>query len=480
MKILNKILLIVLFITCVVLCGCNNNSKYEEAYSFTDDLAAVKLRGLWGFIDTEENLVITPTYEEAHSFYNNIAPVKKDGFWGAIDKKNNVIIPFDYEEATIVSDTLISVKKNSKYGCIDFKNNIVVDFVSETPISLYNCGEENIAIITENNYQGFIALNTNLKVEPKYTAIMPNNSIVHLESNGKFGFVNLESKTIVEPKYSYYLSFNDDLTPVDIDGKFGYINTKDKMIIKPIYDGADSFINGLATVYLDGKTGCIDKNGDVVIPFKYDYINSFWESDVLLASLDNKVALMNTKGELLFEPKFEYIELGSGDDMFAASYVDEDGNRKNVFINKQGEIILTTDYTEIYPFYDGFATIYKSSKCGILASNGIEVVPPIYDEVYNIDSSRNIFQVCLNGKWGLIDKTQKEILKCEYNIIDPYTENIFLVSKDNKWGLYNKSSNKFTDIIYDEITPSFGDIAPISVKLDNQWFYIDEDGNKLK
>lgn len=252
------------------------------------------------------------------------------------------------------------------------------------------------------------------------------------------------------------------------------------MIIKPIYDGANSFFNGLATVCLDGKTGCIDKNGDVVIPIKYDYINSFLENDILVASLDNKVALMNTKGELLFEPKFEYIELGSEDDMFAASYVDEDGNRKNVFINKQGEIILNTDYTEIYPFYDGFATIYKSSKCGILASNGIEVVPPIYDEVYNIDTSRNIFQVCLNGKWGLIDKTQKEILKCEYDTIDPYTENIFLVSKNNKWGLYNKSSNKFTDIIYDEITPSFGDIAPISVKLDNQWFYIDEDGNKLK
>jgi len=188
---------------------------------------------------------------------------------------------------------------------------------------------------------------------------------------------------------------------------------------------------------------------------------------------------MNAKGELLFEPKFEHIDLGSEDDMFAASYVNEDGC-KNVFINKQGEIILSTDYTEIYPFYNGFATIYKLGKCGILASNGIELVPPIYDEVYNIDSSRNIFQVCLNGKWGLIDKTQKEILKCEYDTINPYTENIFLVRKDNKWGLYNKSSNKFTDIIYDEITPSFGDTSPISVKLGNKYFYIDEDGNKLK
>jgi len=178
---------------------------------------------------------------------------------------------------------------------------------------------------------------------------------------------------------------------------------------------------------------------------KYDYINSFWENDILVASLDNKVALMNAKGELLFEPKFEHIDLGSEDDMFATSYVNEDGF-KNVFINKHGEIILSTDYTEIYPFYNSFSTIYKSGKYGILAYNGIELVPPIYDEFYNIDSLRNIFQVCLNGKWGL----------------------------------YNKSSNKFTDIIYDEITPSLGDQSPICVRLYNQWFYIDEDGNKLK
>lgn len=479
MKILDKILLILFLTSCVVLSGCNNNTKYEEAYSYTDGLAAVKLRSLWGFIDTEENLVITPTYDEAHSFYNNIAPVKKNGLWGAIDKKNNVIIPFDYEEATIISDTLISVKKNGMYGCIDFTNNIVVDFLSETPVSIYNCDKENIAIITENNYQGFISLDTNLKVEPKYTAIMPNNSIVYLESNGKFGFVNLDSKTIIEPKYSYYLNFNEGVATVEIDGKLGYINTKDEIIIKPIYDGADSFLNGLATVWLDGKAGGINKNGDVIIPFKYDYINSFCGSDMLVASLDSKVALMNSKGELLFEPKFDHIDLGSEDDMFAASYVKEDGSCKNVFINKQGEIILTTDYTEIYPFYNGFATIYKSNKCGILASNGMELVPPIYDEVFNIDSSGSIFQVCLKGKWGLIDKTQKEILKCEYDTIDLYTENIFIVNKDNKWGLFNKSSNKFTDIIYDEITPSFGEIPPICVKLDNQWFYIDEEGNKL-
>ncbi|WP_346915611.1 WG repeat-containing protein [Clostridium sp.] len=483
MKILNKIFLILLLISCVLLSGCNGNAKYEDACPFNEGLAAVKLRDLWGFIDTEENLVITPYYDEAYAFYNNIALVKKDGLWGAIDKKNNVIIPFKYEEANLASDTLISVKKKNKYGCIDLKNNIVVDFISDSPISLYKYNNKNIATITKDNLHGFIDLDTNLKVEPKYSSVMPifnNNSMVYLESNGKFGFVNLDSKTIIEPKYPCHLNFNDDMSPVYIDGKLGYINTEDELVIDPIYENADPFYNGLAVVRLNGKAGCIDKSGNVIVPFIYDYINSFFENNISIVSLNNKVALINNKGELLFEPKFQHIDLNSENDMFAASYEDDDGNYKKVFINKQGEIILSTDYTEIYPFFNGFASIYKSSKCGILASNGMEIVPPIYDEVRPIDSLGNSFQVCLGGKWGFIDKNQKEILKCEYDTIDSYPENMFIVTKDNKYGLFNKSSNKFTDTIYDEIKFSYEDNAPIAVKLDNQWFYIDKNGNKLK
>ena len=484
MKILNKFFLILLLISCIFLEGCNNTTKYEDASTFNEGLAAVKLRSLYGFIDTEKNLVITPTYEEAYPFSDGMALVKKNGLWGAIDKKNNVVIPFNYEEATIISDNLLSVKQNNNYGCVDFKGNIIIDFISQNPILIYNHNNKNIAIITENNYQGFIDLDTNFKVEPKYTGIMPfydnNSHIISLECNRKFGFVNLDTKTIVEPKYSNSLSFNGELSPVSIDGKFGYINIKDEIVIEPIYNSANPFYNGLANVSLNGKTGCIDKTGKIVIPIIYDYITPFYQNYVTTASIDGKVSLINTKGQLLFEPKFQNIDFNSENDMFPASYVDEDINIKYVFINKKGEIVLNTDYTGISSFHNGLATVSNLGKYGIIASNGMEIVPPIYDEVYGLDEQGDTFQVCLKSKWGIVDKTQKEILKCEYDIIETYNNNIYKISKDGKWGLFNKSSNKSTDIIYDDMKLSYEDNSPIAVELDDHWFYINEDGNKIK
>ncbi|HAK44260.1 MAG TPA: hypothetical protein DCM59_18170 [Clostridium sp.] len=65
-------------------------------------------------------------------------------------------------------------------------------------------------------------------------------------------------------------------------------------------------------------------------------------------------------------------------------------------------------------------------------------------------------------------------------MIETYNNNIYKISKDGKWGLFNKASNKLTDIIYDDIRCSYENNAPIAVKLDDHWFYINEDGNKIK
>ena len=42
--------------------------KYEDARSFSNGLAAVKVNGLWGYIDTEGNMVIEPQFFDARDF----------------------------------------------------------------------------------------------------------------------------------------------------------------------------------------------------------------------------------------------------------------------------------------------------------------------------------------------------------------------------------------------------------------------------
>lgn len=58
--------------------------------------------------------VIAPQYEDAGQFSEDLAAVKKDGKWGYIDHDNNVVIPFQYELAYDFSEGYAVVAKSSR------------------------------------------------------------------------------------------------------------------------------------------------------------------------------------------------------------------------------------------------------------------------------------------------------------------------------------------------------------------------------
>lgn len=53
---------------------------------------------LWGFFDDRNDIVVVPPrYEDAYHFSDHLAAVKKGGLWGFIDVEGNVVIPFAYD-----------------------------------------------------------------------------------------------------------------------------------------------------------------------------------------------------------------------------------------------------------------------------------------------------------------------------------------------------------------------------------------------
>lgn len=73
---------------------------YEDAKMFLDvTLAAVKLDGLWGYIDYTGDMKIEPQYEDAKSFRNDVAAVKINGLWGYIDSDGVIVIPPKFQDA---------------------------------------------------------------------------------------------------------------------------------------------------------------------------------------------------------------------------------------------------------------------------------------------------------------------------------------------------------------------------------------------
>ena len=72
---------------------------YDEVRLFASDQpAAVKKNGKWGFVSKEGEMVIEPTYEDADSFSLGYAPYCENGKWGCINENGVTLIQPEFDE----------------------------------------------------------------------------------------------------------------------------------------------------------------------------------------------------------------------------------------------------------------------------------------------------------------------------------------------------------------------------------------------
>ncbi len=74
--------------------------------------AAVKQEGVWGFVNTNNQIVIEPQYEDANSFGEDLAAVSIDGKWGFISHINKIAIEPQFEGAKHLNSGIAPVKRD--------------------------------------------------------------------------------------------------------------------------------------------------------------------------------------------------------------------------------------------------------------------------------------------------------------------------------------------------------------------------------
>ena len=79
-------------------------SFFDDALPFSGGLAAVKVNGVWGYIDTNGEFAIDPAFEEAGSFTGNLAAVKRNGVWCVIDKSGSVKREFPGVDSVMIGN----------------------------------------------------------------------------------------------------------------------------------------------------------------------------------------------------------------------------------------------------------------------------------------------------------------------------------------------------------------------------------------
>lgn len=101
-------------------------AQYENARPFAEGLAAVKISDRWGFINTNQDVVITPQFIAAGDFQDGLAPVRSNSnFWGYVNSSGTLVIDERFEEARPFSDGRAAVMIDGQWGYIDTQGTVI-------------------------------------------------------------------------------------------------------------------------------------------------------------------------------------------------------------------------------------------------------------------------------------------------------------------------------------------------------------------
>jgi hypothetical protein len=372
--------------------------------------------GKFGLFDISGKELVSPKYEEVLPFDKGRSWVKLNGKWGLIDDKGKELTPIKYDGAIISDEGIIWVREEGKWVIID----------------------ENGKELSSNRYD--------------YDAITP---------------------------------FTEGVSWVLKGNKWGLVNKNGKEIISPKYEGVCPFVGGLSAVMVGEKWGIIDKSGKEIIPIKYDGIgvykpqgNNYPFKDIPCDDLEDLV-------------REGLIAIKVGD--------------KYGFVDKSGKVVISPKYDAVIPFVGGIAAVKRDGKWGFVDKTGKEIVPPTYeypvidydylkmgylpvvkkgnkystpfggeyDFLVHVDS--NLFLAKKGGKWGLIDKKNREVLSFKYDDLTHLHKDFFVYSERGKYGVISLKRGVIVQPRYDKIF--YAGEGIIGLVLNNKVGFMDTLGN---
>lgn len=261
---------------------------------------------------------------------------------------------------------------------------------------------------------------------------------------GKFGFTNENGDWVIQPQFEEGEDFfNYDFTFVKKGGKWGLINRKGETILPFAYGkpGYPEYDENLIPVVKNKKHGMINKiTGTESIPCVYDQKlafqeNFYWTDTMLILAIkENKAGLIDASGKVIIN----FLYDNSSREPFTAiethlktGVILTTQNKKSGIIDNQGNILVPFlyDAAEAREYPDTLLfDIALKNKFGIYSAElKKEIVVPMYDE--KIFYEENFAIVSRKKKYGVLDRTGKEVVPCTFTLSQAMDELEKLSSK---------------------------------------------------
>lgn len=254
-------------------------------------------------------------------------------------------------------------------------------------------------------------------------------SIYKAKKDGKMGLFDREKNSFVIPNQY------DDIT---------FFRGKNEVAIARI-SSLDSIIGYTTDTRNINRYFLVDNNNNrISTAFDYYKSSDFEVYDVIVVRINDKYCLLNSYGKISSE---YYDDINLKDDL---CFVKSD-NKYGILSLKDNRLVVPLEYSSMECVNSDRIAVKKDGKMGFINKNNKVIIPFIYDEVRCFVGDKCMVKI--RGKASVIDINNKALIPFEYDevVVLPDAENIYQVSLDGKYGLTDASNNRLTEIKYDKI-----------------------------
>lgn len=272
--------------------------------------------------------------------------------------------------------------------------------------------------------------------------------------NDKYGIKDKEDNVVVPAIYddiNHAYDVNYDRVPYlaikSENNRYGLMNDKGKVVLAPDYDELRFTKNNLVIVEKHGMYGVMDLAGKVVLPISYHEISVN----------DAGVAVAQTRSYTVFDPQGKSIAtypVAHTLDNGAVSFCQadhQDGTGCGV-MNEAGKVVIPPKYRYVRPMdsytsddveIKGLASVVdKQNKVALFDINaGKALTPFIYDDM-DYYASEGMIGVEVEGKYGFIDKTGKQVIAPTYDYTSYFDVGLVKVEKDGERFYIDKTGKR--------------------------------------
>ncbi len=332
-------------------------------------------------------------------WHSTLFPIGVAWKWGYVNAEGRVVVEPGLEDAgEFYGRRLAGIKKNGQWGAIDREGRIAIEPKYER---LDLCGDDKPIAIRLDGKWGYIDEHERILIKPKYGHAMcfGRDGLAAVKVNGKWGLIDAHEHFVIEPKFDevFLLSPGEPLAPARLGGKEGYADAHGNWAVKPIYDRALGFEGGLATVRLHDKWGLIDNRGRIVVEPKFDDLVLFSTNGLAAVALNGKGGYIDRHGATVIAPQYDRAGRFASNGLAAVSIGGKAG-----YIDAKGRFAIEPRFESARDFDDtGRAAVRIDGKWGYIDGKGVTVIPPRYETAYGF---RDVLaKVELHGKMGYID-----------------------------------------------------------------------------